>query len=475
MAVVYRARDTRNGRPVAIKQILPHAAQDPEFLKRFQHEVRIHSQLKHPNVLELYEFGAGPDYYLTMEFVDGGPLSMLLGRTPKFPFEIALFAAREVLNGLACAHQNGIVHRDVKPQNVLINRMGQIKVGDFGISKTAAMTKLTQTGNVIGTPAYMSPEQALGEELDARSDVFSTGVVLYEMLAGKNPFMTDNPAKSMRLIVDHKPPPLFDADPLVPVACDRIVERMLQKNRDHRIPTAEAAAKAIQEVIDSLELKNLPQAFYSFLFTPQPYLEQRKQLQFRRHFDLAKTLITSDASNEAVLWELFQAQQIAPENQETRSLLTQVTQKTGYRLEKAGARPKAQELEAKLQQDPTNIATLLHLAKFHKLEKNFVDMMKYFFRLRGIEVQDPYMAAQIAALVGKASEGQPAAPPQQRPASAAVPPSGRASSSALPVQARPLPVVLGEKPESKVPPLVIAGGILSVVSFLAGLLMLLSP
>ena len=486
MAAVYRAKDTRNGRIVALKQILPHAAQDPEFLKRFNHEVRIHSQLKHPNILELHEFGTGPLYYIVMEFIDGGPLKLLIERSHKFPFELALYAALEILNGLSCAHKNGIIHRDIKPQNVLINRLGQVKIGDFGISKTAAMTKLTQTGNVIGTPAYMSPEQAFGEEMDPRSDIFSTGVVLYEMLCGQNPFMTDNPAKSMRLIVDHTPPPVFDLDPLIPPACDRILERMLVKNRDHRIPTAEAAAKAIQDLLDSLELKNLPQAFYSFLFTPQPYLEQRRQFHFRRHFDHAKTLVTANAASEAVLWELFQAQQLAPEHQETRSLLTELTQKTGYKLEKAGPRPKAQELEAKLAQDPLNIATLLHLAKFHKLEKNFLDMMKVFFRLRSVDVQDPYMAAQIAALVGKgeAAQGEGGGPRPSQPSSGAI--AGPMSSGAVPargssgvlpapkVPAREVSALLGEAPPPRYPPLVVAGAVISALSFLTGLLMFLS-
>ena len=184
MAAVWAAVDTRTGRPVALKRILPEVAEDPEFRSRFVHEVQLHSQLKHPNVLELLEFGSAGELYLSMELIDGGTLRTVLDNLGRLPPELALFVAAETLEGLSCAHERGIVHRDVKPQNVMVTRAGAVKVADFGISKTSQMTRLTQTGSVIGTPAYMSPEQATASGLDARSDLFSVGVMLHESLTG---------------------------------------------------------------------------------------------------------------------------------------------------------------------------------------------------------------------------------------------------------------------------------------------------
>ncbi len=489
MAVVYRAREAKTNRPVALKLILPHAAQDPEFISRFRHEVHIHSQLKHPNILEIFEVGAGPHYYIAMELVDGGPLRMVMDRTPKFPPEVAVFVAREILNGLASAHARGIVHRDMKPQNVLINRKGEVKVSDFGISKTAGMTKLTATGSVIGTPAYMSPEQALGQPIDARSDVFSAGVVLYEMLAGANPFMTENPATSMRRIVDMVPPRLFDTDPLIPVECDRTVERMIAKSPALRYQEAQIASDALSALLQAITAGNPRDAFLEFLYRPKEYLEARSRKLFELHSGRARSLLSSGAaSDEVVLWELYQAGLLMPDHANTRVLMTQISQKAGYRVEPAEPKGKAQELETRLKQEPDNPALLLQLAKLYKLEKDYVRMMRAFFRLKTLDIQDPYVSGQVAALVARPGAtqvlaatdggGPPGALPRPSPARPPAGPGPGISRPSLEAEKNPAkpdqeaPVTVKSKP--RVPPLVILGATVSILSTVTGLLMLLA-
>src|SRR5215470_2867686 len=192
MAEVWLAADQRSGRPVAIKKILPQIATDEAFLERFFHEIRIQIALKHKNVVELLDCSPVQDNaYIVMEYVDGGSLHALREKVGAFPWEIALYAVEEALYGLGAAHKKGIVHRDVKPHNIMWKRDGEVKIADFGISQADHLTRLTSTGMVVGTPAHMSPEQARGEMLDLRSDVFSMGTVLYELLTGTNPFVAD--------------------------------------------------------------------------------------------------------------------------------------------------------------------------------------------------------------------------------------------------------------------------------------------
>ncbi|HKC23236.1 MAG TPA: serine/threonine-protein kinase, partial [Thermoanaerobaculia bacterium] len=178
MAEVWLAQDQRDGRAVAIKKILPQISTDQAFLERFFHEIRIQIALKHRNVVELLDCSPAPhNAYIVMEYVDGGSLQTLTEKAGRFPWEVALYVAEEALRGLSAAHRKGIVHRDVKPHNIMWKRDGAVKIADFGISQAEHLTRLTVTGMVVGTPAHMSPEQAKGEVLDPRSDLFSIGTV----------------------------------------------------------------------------------------------------------------------------------------------------------------------------------------------------------------------------------------------------------------------------------------------------------
>ncbi len=241
MAEVYLARDQLLDRPVALKVLHREFARDPQFVERFRREAQAAAALNHPNVVAVYDWGqeAGTSF-IVMEYVEGRPLSDIVreggAREPRTAARIAAHVAA----ALSFAHQRGLVHRDVKPGNILITPSGQVKVADFGIARSRAADGLTQTGAVMGTATYFSPEQAQGLDVDGRSDVYSLGVVLYEMLAGVPPFRNDNPVTVAYQHVQEQPEPLARRAPGVPAALQQIVARALAKDPARRYPSADA-------------------------------------------------------------------------------------------------------------------------------------------------------------------------------------------------------------------------------------------
>ncbi len=259
MGEVFRARDTRLGRDVAVKVIHPGLATDPERLSRFEKEARAAAQLNHPNILVVHDIGSHEGSpFLVSELLEGESLRDKLGDSlpPKKAVEYALQVAR----GLAAAHEKGIVHRDIKPENVFVTKDGHVKILDFGLAKlvqpaipsvglTEALTAApaTEANVIMGTVGYMSPEQVMGKALDARSDLFSLGVVLYEMLSGKSPFQKGTAAETMAAILKEEPPELSGTDKPVPPGLDRIVRHCLEKDRDNRFQSARDIAFDLSE------------------------------------------------------------------------------------------------------------------------------------------------------------------------------------------------------------------------------------
>ena len=222
-------------RPVAIKQIHPHFSKEPEFVARFEREAKASGGLKHVNVLDIIDFGLDDDgrHYIVMEYIDGPNLQALLEGGEKLPLAVVLSVAVQLLDGLEHAHNHGVVHRDVKPANVMLTRAGIVKIADFGIAQASKLPSLTQAGERLGTPSYMSPEQAAGKPIDLRSDIFSVGVLLYQLVTNKLPF-EGNTLAVLHKIIHEPPPPIETVDPSVPEPVVALIDKALEKDPTKR-------------------------------------------------------------------------------------------------------------------------------------------------------------------------------------------------------------------------------------------------
>ena len=244
MADVFLARDLLLDRPVAIKVLFPEFAVDPNFVERFRREAQSAANLNHPNIVGVYDWGQYANtYFMAMEYVQGRTLADILRANGHVNSQQAAEIASEVAAALGFAHRNGVVHRDIKPANILIGMNGQVKVADFGIARAMnapTESNLTQAGSVMGTATYFSPEQAQGAQPDPRSDLYSLGIVLYEMIAGRPPFSGENPVSIAYKQVHEMPQPLNQLVADVPKSFEAIVAKLLSKRPEIRYPTAEA-------------------------------------------------------------------------------------------------------------------------------------------------------------------------------------------------------------------------------------------
>jgi serine/threonine protein kinase len=264
MSEVYLALDPRLGRKVALKILPPEFTEDPERIRRLEREARSLSALNHPNIMTIYEIGQESGaHYIVEEFVDGQTLRRRMTDAPSQRMDPArtVGIAVQIADALAVAHEAGITHRDIKPENVMVRRDGIVKVLDFGLAKLTESSAVavdtqaptvagvsTETGVVMGTPRYMSPEQARGQKVDARTDVFSLGVVLYEMVAGRPPFEGINALDVIGAILNQEPQPLAPLVPEAPGELERIVFKCLNKDRDARYPSARSLANELHRL-----------------------------------------------------------------------------------------------------------------------------------------------------------------------------------------------------------------------------------
>ena len=254
MGEVYRARDTKLNRDVAIKVLPELFASDTDRLARFEREAQAVAALSHPNILAIHDFGtAGGVSYAVMELLEGETLRARLTAGPLSPRKAAEYAS-QIARGLAAAHEKGIIHRDLKPENVFVTTDGHVKILDFGLARHAVpagggdrtMTVGTDPGMVMGTVGYMSPEQVRGDAVDHRSDIFSFGAVLYEMLTGRRAFSRDTAAETMTAILRDDPPELVETGRSIPPALDRLVRHCLEKRSEDRFQSARDLAFDLQ-------------------------------------------------------------------------------------------------------------------------------------------------------------------------------------------------------------------------------------
>ncbi len=264
MADVFLARDLLLDRPVAIKVLFPEFAVDPNFVERFRREAQSAANLNHPNIVGVYDWGQYANtYFMAMEYVQGRTLADILRANGHVNSQQAAEIASEIAAALGFAHRNGVVHRDIKPANILIGANGQVKVADFGIARAmnaGAESNLTQAGSVMGTATYFSPEQAQGAQPDPRSDLYSLGIVLYEMVAGRPPFSGENPVSIAYKQVHEMPQPLNQLVADVPKSFEAIVAKLLSKKPEIRYPTAEAVRDDLRRFRSGEPVKALASA-----------------------------------------------------------------------------------------------------------------------------------------------------------------------------------------------------------------------
>lgn len=247
MAVIYKAVDLALGRTVAVKILRPSLTNDPQFLKRFRQEARNVANLSHPNIVTVHDVGQdGNTHYMVMEYIDGEDLKRLIRANAPFTIDRALSIAIKVSAGVGYAHRAGLVHADVKPQNVLVTENDTVKVTDFGIAQALTATKPRERQRVVwGSPHYFSPEQAQGEPPSPASDVYAIGIVLFEMLTGRLPFVGTDQQELAMAHIKEAPPNASDFNPNVPVHLDRILHKVLSKEPASRYRTAEQLGRIL--------------------------------------------------------------------------------------------------------------------------------------------------------------------------------------------------------------------------------------
>lgn len=251
MAIVYRAIQDDLNRTVAIKALKPELAGDEQLATRFEREAQSLAALQHENIINVYDFHREHDaLFIVMEYVEGIDIYDLLDRCGRLPFDVAAVIAVQVARALDYVHYRDVIHRDIKPANIMISRQGGVKLMDFGIARDSSFDKeLTQTGTGIGTPSYMSPEQILGDKLDSRSDIFSLGIVLYQMVTGRKPFVEDEERSVMNKIHLEPHTPARKLNPELPRELERIIDKCLQKQPKDRYRSGQALVMALERFL----------------------------------------------------------------------------------------------------------------------------------------------------------------------------------------------------------------------------------
>ena len=288
MASVYLAVQKSLQRPVVLKVLYPHLAEDEKLVQRFEREARAAAMMRHENIIQVIDCGRQDDVaYICMEFVEGMDLKKWLEAHGTPPIEMALLMLRDVCRGLEHAHGHRIIHRDIKPANIMLTPDGTIKIMDFGLARSGSetSTQMTMVGSVLGTPAYMSPEQATGEVVDERSDIFSAGVVAYELLGGTRPFLGDSYSTVLRAILTVEPPELSHFNPLVPEDVASVVRKMLAKDVSKRYATITQAREELEGIIEQLGLLRGKDLLKEYASAPDVVGQKWRQKRLSRHLD----------------------------------------------------------------------------------------------------------------------------------------------------------------------------------------------
>jgi serine/threonine protein kinase len=323
MGVVHRARDTVLGRVVALKVLSADLGADDELHRRFRREAEAIGQLSHPNIVSVYDLGESEgQLYMAMELLEGDDLRKLIDRRADIPMADRVRVLRDIALGLAFAHSRGVVHRDIKPANILVTVEGRVKLLDFGLARVAFRETITKRGIVLGTPDYMSPEQAEGREVDHRTDVFSAGAVFYEFLTAQKPF----PGKTLHAvlfkIISGAPEPLLTLSPDLPARLALVIHRMLEKDTKKRYGSMEDVARDLGAVHGALRRSEGRSAFVprAAAAAPPGALSEEQKGRLRDHLKQGRALQARGEWARAV-WEMRRALEIDPASSEAAELL----------------------------------------------------------------------------------------------------------------------------------------------------------
>ncbi|MEO5617724.1 MAG: serine/threonine-protein kinase [Candidatus Eisenbacteria bacterium] len=324
MASVYRGVQKSLDRKVVLKVLYPHLAEDEKLVQRFEREARAAAMLRHEHIVQVIDCGRFEEVsYIAMEFVEGMDLKKWIDAHGTPPMEAALVLLRDLCAGLEHAHQHRIVHRDIKPANLMLTPDGMLKIMDFGLARKGEdSTAVTVVGSVLGTPAYMSPEQATGEVVDERSDVFSAGVVGYELLGAQRPFIGDSYSTVLRSVLTVDPPRLQEVNPLVPPEVVAIIMKMLQKDVSKRYARISQVRSDLETVIDQLGLHRSHELLRQYAQDPVGVTETLRKKRLTRHMDQGLYFETMGRGkiDDAIL-EFRRVVHLEPDNRDAREHL----------------------------------------------------------------------------------------------------------------------------------------------------------
>jgi len=329
MAAIYKATQISLDRIVAVKILHGHLAQDKDFITRFEREAKAAANLKHENIVNIIDFGETEGvYFIAMEYVEGKSLKDLISTLKFIPYDIGLNIVYEICQGLNHAHQKGVVHRDIKPANILIAYDGVVKITDFGLAQAQDLTSVTVTGSIVGTPAYMSPEQAAGKKVDNRSDIFSLGVVMYEMMTGIKPFHGENYSSVIHEILTVTPAKPTEINPIVTKDVSNIVEKMLEKDMDKRYQKIFEVSNDISSYFSKKKTEISRKGIAEFISTPAENLQNLLKERKEKHFERALYFmgLGYDKIDDAIN-EFDKVLQLDPEDTRAKKYLFELKQK----------------------------------------------------------------------------------------------------------------------------------------------------
>ncbi len=404
MATVHKATFRPTGETVALKLMLANVENDPTFIERFRREVKANMGLQHENICRVIAAGEGDGrLFMAMEVIDGGSVRELKQKMGgKVPIQVAVELVAQLLAALSVAHKQGVVHRDLKPANLMLTKSGLLKLVDFGIARSQSDATLTATGMLVGTPAYMSPEQVKGDDLDGRSDLFSTGLILHDLLCGRSPYYSDNPGTSLMKVLQEEVPGVFDVlfgiDPFVEAFHGTITA----KERDERYKDAEEALTALRPFLEPQRAR-YPRLIAECLRDPtgmkQRLLNEHAEAEFQR----ANALLQKNGPIHAAALALENAVHIDPTHDPARMRLEQVAKDLGFRTEVV-VDDRIKETNDALKKQPGHPGLLKRLADLHRAAGNMRESARALKRY--LRVKDDAAALQqlVALLWGPGSD-----------------------------------------------------------------------